>query len=118
MVPSHHLVHARARLSGRFANAESGAHGRSTGDTGKKTMEMLPATLPIPEPERIQTTAGVGLPIMVPLSIPEIRRLFFHLLEKPSLSCLFRLNWSFFRRTHQAIARRCHYQRRLAATHT
>ncbi len=53
---------------------------------------------------------------MVPLSIPELRRLFFYLLEQPPLSPLFRLVWSFFRRTHQALARRCHYQRRLAAT--
>ncbi len=53
---------------------------------------------------------------MVPLSIPEIRRLFFYLLEQPPLPRLFRLSWSFFRRTHQAIARRCHYKRRLAAS--
>ena len=64
--------------------------------------------------ERIQAAAGAGLPVMVPLSIPEIRRLFFYLLEKPPLSRFFRLGWSFFRRTHQALARRCHYQRRLA----
>ena len=78
-------------------------------------METLPATLPLPEPERVQTKAGAGLPVMVPLSIPEIRRLFFYLLEKPPLSRCFRLGWSFFRRAHQALARRCHYQRRLAA---
>lgn len=52
---------------------------------------------------------------MVPLSIPEIRRLFFYLLERPPLSPLFRLGWSFFRRAHQALARRCHYRHRLAA---
>lgn len=79
-------------------------------------MEPLPATLPLPDPERVQTTAGVDLPVMVPLSVPEIRRLFFYLLEKPPLSRFFRLGWSFFRRTHQAIARRCHYKRRLAAS--
>lgn len=78
-------------------------------------METLPAILPFPDPECIQTTAGAGLPVMVPLSIAEIRRLFFYLLEKPPLSRLFRLGWSFFRRTHQALARRCHYKRRLAA---
>lgn len=72
----------------------------------------------LPEPERFQTTAGIGLPVMVPLSIPEIRRLFFYLLERPPLSRLFRLHWSFFRRAHQAIARRCHYQRRLSASHS
>jgi len=53
---------------------------------------------------------------MVPLSIPELRKLFFYLLEKPRLSRLFRINWSSFRRTHQAIARRCHSQRRLASS--
>ena len=79
-------------------------------------METLPAaTRPFSEPERLQTAAGAGLPVMVPLSIPEIRRLFFYLLEKPPLSRLFRLTWSFFRRTHQAIARHYHYKRRLAA---
>lgn len=66
------------------------------------------------EPERVQATAGAGLPVMVALSIPEIRRLFFFLLETPPLSRVFRLGWSFFRRMHQAIARRCHYKRRLA----
>jgi len=51
---------------------------------------------------------------MVPLSVPEIRRLFFSLVACKPLSARFRLAWSFFRRTHQAIARRCHYKRRLA----
>ena len=54
---------------------------RSARRRGKKTVETLPATLPLPEPERVQTPAGAGLPVMVPLSIPEIRRLFFYLLE-------------------------------------
>ncbi len=78
-------------------------------------VEPLPATYPFQESKRVQATAGVGLPVMVPLSLPEMRRLFFYLLEKPPLSHLFRLNWSFFRRAHQALARRCHYKRRLAA---
>lgn len=51
---------------------------------------------------------------MVPLSVAEVRRLFYALLLSQPVSFLFRLAWSFFRRTHQAIARRCHYQRRLA----
>src|SRR5436305_14548811 len=115
MVPSHHSVHARSCLSHGLAHTESGAEARERGKRGKKKMETLPATLPLPEPERVQTPAGAGLPVMVPLSIPEIRRLFFSLLEPPALSRFFRLGWSFFRRTHQAIARRCHYKRRLAA---
>ena len=115
MVPSRHFVHARSRLSGGLANTQSDAHATDTADAGKKTLETLPATLPLPEPERVQTTAGVDLPVLVPLSVPEIRRLFFSLLDKPALSRFFRLGWSFFRRTHQAIARRCHYKRRLAS---
>src|SRR5450631_2798457 len=114
MVPSHHVMHARARLSGGLANTQSDAHARDPRRLRKKTMGTLPAPYPLEDAERVQTPAGVGLPVMVSLSIPELRRLFFHLLQRPPLSCLFRLSWSFFRRTHQAIARRCHYQRRLA----
>ena len=117
MVPSHYPVYACSRLSGGLANPESDAHATGTANAGKKTMETLPATFPLSEPERVQTQAGVGLPVMVPLSIPEIRRLFFYLLEKPPLARLFHLGWSFFRRTHQAVARRCHYKRRLASSH-
>jgi hypothetical protein len=51
---------------------------------------------------------------MVPLSVAEVRRLLCALLLSRSISFPFRLAWSFFRRTHQAIARRCHYKRRLA----
>jgi hypothetical protein len=49
---------------------------------------------------------------MVPLSVAEIRRLFIHLVVKPSLSFAYYLAWSFWRRTHQALARLCHYKRR------
>ena len=77
-------------------------------------METLPATLPLSELECVQTHAGAGLPVMVALSVPEIRRLFYYLVGSSPLSARFRLAWSFFRRTHQAIARRCHYKRRLA----
>lgn len=59
--------------------------------------------------------AGAGLPVLVPLSVAEVRRLFFALLLGKPVSFLHRLAWSFFRRTHQAIARRCHYKRRLTA---
>jgi hypothetical protein len=80
----------------------------------EKRMEALPALLPLEDAEDVQTPLGAGLPIMVPLSVPEIRRLFYYLVGSSPLSARFRLAWSFFRRTHQAIARRCHYKRRLA----
>jgi hypothetical protein len=52
---------------------------------------------------------------MVALSVAEVRRLFSALLLCKPVSFPFRLAWSFFRRTHQAMARRAHYKRRLAA---
>lgn len=52
--------------------------------------------------------------MMVPLSVAEVRRLFFALLICRPVSFLQRLAWSSFRRTHQAVARLCHYKRRLA----
>jgi hypothetical protein len=51
---------------------------------------------------------------MVPLSVAEVRRLFCSLFLSYPISFSFRLAWSFFRRIHQAIARYCHYKRRLA----
>jgi hypothetical protein len=51
---------------------------------------------------------------MVPLSVPEVRRLFYYLVGMRPLSALHRLAWSYWRRTHQALARLCHYKRRLA----
>jgi hypothetical protein len=51
---------------------------------------------------------------LIPLTIPEVRRLLCRLvlaaLPPPEES----LGWSLWRRRHQAIARRCHYQRRPA----
>jgi hypothetical protein len=53
-----------------------------------------------------------GGPGMLPLTVPEVRRLLVALiwptLTKPSLV----LAWSRWRRRHQARARRAHYQRR------
>jgi hypothetical protein len=53
--------------------------------------------------------------MMVPLSVPEVRRLFHYLVGQRPLCILHRLAWSFWRRTHQAIARLCHYKHRLAS---
>lgn len=53
--------------------------------------------------------------MMVKLSIPEIRRLFYYLVGFSPLSARFRLNWSFFRRTHQALAHLFHCKHRLAS---
>jgi hypothetical protein len=54
------------------------------------------------------------LPVMVPLSVTEIRRLFFHLVGELPLSFAYCLAWSCWRRAHQAVARLCYYKRRYA----
>lgn len=48
---------------------------------------------------------------MIPLTVPEVRRLLVTLAEPPD-RYRFRLRWSTFRRHHQAIAKRCHDARR------
>ena len=78
-------------------------------------METLPVPYSFPDALGFQTPARAGLPILVPFSLAEVRRLLHALLFSHPLPFLHRLAWSFFRRTHQAIARRFHYKRRLAA---
>jgi hypothetical protein len=51
----------------------------------------------------------------VALSAPEIRRLIATLQALTQAAWRFILDWSLWRRCHQAIARRCHWKRR--ATH-
>jgi len=60
-----------------------------------------------------QIPLNTHLPMMVPLSLPEIQRLFYYLVASKPLSALHRLTWSFWRRTHQAFARFYHYRRRI-----
>ena len=50
--------------------------------------------------------------MMVPLSIREVRRLFWYLVGITPLAPLHRLAWSMWRRSHQALARLYHYKRR------
>ncbi len=52
---------------------------------------------------------------LIPLTRNEIRRLFTSLARQPR-PARDQLHWSRWRRRHQAIARRCHYQRRAALT--
>src|SRR6478735_648510 len=115
MVSPHHVLHARSRLSHRPASTQPGRSCESGAPRGKKSVEPLSHLCSFPDPLRLQTPKGVGLLVMVPLSVAEVRRLFSALLLSKPLPFPFRLAWSFFRRLHQAIARRCHYQRRFAA---
>ncbi|WP_405412993.1 IS701 family transposase [Streptomyces decoyicus] len=51
----------------------------------------------------------------IDLTVPEIRSLISVLFRPPTRSLSALLNWSNWRRSHQALARRCHYQRRLSS---
>ncbi|MCL7493173.1 hypothetical protein M8I34_17430 [Streptomyces sp. MCA2] len=51
----------------------------------------------------------------IDLTVPEIRSLISVLFRPPTRSLSALLNWSNWRRSHQALARHCHYQRRLSS---
>jgi hypothetical protein len=51
---------------------------------------------------------------VLPPTVPEVRRLVGRLLWAQPPPAAFTLHWSWWRRRHQARAKRCHYQRRLA----
>ncbi len=48
------------------------------------------------------------------MSVAEIRKLLWRLVWAVEPTVKFILGWSVWRRRHQAVARECHYQRRLA----
>ena len=50
-------------------------------------------------------------PEQIALTVPEVRRL-WHAQREPEGQRVLRLHWSRFRRTHQAVAKRCHMTRR------
>jgi hypothetical protein len=81
-----------------------------------ETSDQIPQ---MPKPganDPAQAQASSDLPVMVPLSVAEIRRLFFRFVSNPSFSFAYYLAWSCWRRTHQAPARLCHYKCRSALT--
>lgn len=53
-----------------------------------------------------------ALPVLLPLSVPEVRRLVLAGAEDPAKQA-FLLRWSSWRRLHHAVAHRCHVARRL-----
>ena len=50
---------------------------------------------------------------LIPLTVPEVRRLLYRLIWRHHPTDESVLQWSRWRRRHQATARRCHYRRRL-----
>ena len=85
LVPAHHPRHARPRVPHR--------HPRPRGKRGA----------PPPADE------------LIPLTVPEVRRLLARLIWTPDTDPPAIFSWSRWRRRHQARARRCHYAARGAA---
>jgi hypothetical protein len=49
---------------------------------------------------------------LIPLTVPEVRRLLWGVVWRTFPSVEHVLAWSTWRRRHQAVAKRCHYRRR------
>jgi hypothetical protein len=88
LVPAYHPGAARPRLPGRHRRAR-----QQPADKGG----------------RASLTGGLGL---LPLTVPEVRRLLVALVWTTPIQPGFVLAWSRWRRRHQARARRAHYQQR------
>jgi len=63
---------------------------------------------------RVQAQQGDTDSTLVPITVPEIRRIAHALAASPE-ECQHRLSWSRWRRRHQAVAQQCHRQRRQTA---
>ncbi len=50
---------------------------------------------------------------LIPMTVPEVRRLLTRLVWTDNQPPDFILYWSWWRRRHQARAQKCHYKRRL-----
>jgi hypothetical protein len=57
-------------------------------------------------------TAHRAVAELIPLTVPEVRRLLWGVVWRVFPSVDHVLAWSVWRRHHQAVARRCHDQRR------
>ena len=71
------------------------------------------------QPGRLQseTRARRETRALVPLTVAEIRRLLWRLVWPVIPATASVLAWSYWRRRHQAVARACHYKKRLYATY-
>jgi hypothetical protein len=55
---------------------------------------------------------AAGLAELIPLTVPEVRRLLWGGVWRAFPAVEHVLTWSAWRRHHQAVAKRCHYKRR------
>src|SRR3954470_15099546 len=105
----------RGRRAGGRAGGLRGAElarlapARHPGDAGAR-----PARRAAGRPERAKGGTRAARQLLVPLSVPEVRRLITRLAPgRGPPGPAFVLAWSFRRRAHQAVAQACHWGRRL-----
>jgi hypothetical protein len=103
----------RRNLEERASPAEAALRASGNEEGPVIAKQLLQAPKP-DETVSDQARRPSDLLVMVPLSVTEIRRLFFRLVGILSRSFAYHLAWSFWRRAHQALARLCHYKRRNA----
>ncbi|MFL5707006.1 MAG: hypothetical protein ACJ8AG_29920 [Ktedonobacteraceae bacterium] len=103
----------QARLPGGLARSESKRGGKKTVDAPEQPISQPPDEIVEP----VQARTGPALPVIVPLSLPEVRRLYWYLVSARPLVPLHRLAWSLWRRSHQVLAKLCHYKRHMAHLH-
>ena len=88
-------------------------HGAGSGDAGPR----LPGGGQAPGVGTRRSGRKGGCPSLdeklIPLTVPEVRRLVYRLIWRHQPTDESVLRWSRWRRRHQATARRCHYRRRL-----
>ena len=88
-------------------------HGAGSGDAGPR----LPGGGQAPGVGTRRSGRKWGCPSLdeklIPLTVPEVRRLLYRLIWRHQPTDESVLRWSRWRRRHQATARRCHYRRRL-----
>ncbi|WAK04625.1 hypothetical protein [Methylobacter sp. YRD-M1] len=56
--------------------------------------------------------ASLEAAALIPLTVPEVRKLLWQWLWRHPPKAVHIMDWSCWRRRHQAVARACHYRRR------
>ncbi len=65
------------------------------------------------QPADLQAPERIGC-LLIPYTLPEVLHLVWSLVWQQVVAHAHVIAWSFFRRHHQAVAKACHYKRRLA----
>jgi hypothetical protein len=68
--------------------------------------------LPLKKQETAELASLEAAAALIPLTVPEVRRLLWQWLWRHPPRIMHIVGWSLWRRRHQAVAQSCHYRRR------